>query len=70
VITLIESVMILAKGLGAGRLVDTSAGVVVVVLLYLRLGNDRMLEVVALDLLLLEQHNRTDVRVAMIMVNK
>jgi len=62
--------MILAKGLGAGRLVDTSAGVVVVVLLYLRLGNDRMLEVVALDLLLLEQHNRTDVRVAMIMVNK
>jgi hypothetical protein len=57
--------MILANGLGAGLLVDTSAGVVV--LLYLRAGIDRTLEVVALDLLL-EQHNRTDVRVAMIMV--
>jgi hypothetical protein len=57
--------MILAKGLGAGRLVDTSAGVVVV--LYLRPGRDRTLEIVALDLLV-EQHNRTVVRVAMIMV--
>jgi len=56
--------MILAKGLGAGRLVDTSAGVVVVVvLLYLRPA--RRIEVVALDLLL-EQHNRIGVRVAMI----
>jgi len=58
--------MILAKGLGAGRLVDTSAGVVVVVvLLYLRPA--RRIEVVALDLLL-EQHNRTGVRVAMIII--
>jgi hypothetical protein len=57
--------MILANGLGAGLLVDTSAGVVV--LLYLRAGIDRTLEVVALDLLG-EQHNRTVVRVAMIMV--
>jgi hypothetical protein len=57
--------MILANGLAAGRLVDTSAGVVV--LLYLRAGIDRTLEVVALDLLG-EQHNRTVVRVAMIMV--
>lgn len=57
--------MILANGLGAGLLVDTSAGVVV--LLYLRAGIDRTLEVVALDLLV-EQHNRTDVRVAMIIV--
>ena len=62
--TLIESVMILANGLGAGRLVDTSAGVVVP--LYLRPEEDRILEVVALDLLV-EQHNRTGVRVAMIM---
>jgi hypothetical protein len=62
-----ESVMILAKGLGAGRLVDTSAGAFVVVLLYLPLGGDIMLEVVALDLLV-EQHNRTDVRVAMMIV--
>ena len=62
---MIESVMILAKGLGAGLFVDTSAGVVV--LLYLRLGRDRTFEVVALDLLL-EQHNRTDVRVAMVNV--
>jgi hypothetical protein len=61
-------VIILANGLGAGLLVDTSAGVFVVVLLYLRLGNGRMLEVVALDQLLLEQHNRTDVRVAMVNV--
>jgi len=60
--------MILAKGLGAGLLVDTSAGVVVVVvLLYLLHG--RHIEVVVLDLLLV-QHNRTDVRVAMIIVNK
>ena len=60
--------MILAKGLGAGLLVDTSAGVVVVVvLLYLRRG--RHIEVVALDLLL-EQHNRTGVRVAMMIVKK
>jgi hypothetical protein len=58
--------MILAKGLGAGLLVDTSAGVIV--LLYLRSGKDRIVEVVALDLLLLEQHNRTDVRVAMMNV--
>jgi hypothetical protein len=57
--------MILANGLGAGLLVDTSAGVVV--LLYLRAGIDRAVEVVALDLLV-EQHNRTDVRVAMIIV--
>ena len=65
---MIESVMILAKGLGAGLLVDTSAGVVVVVvLLYLLHG--RHIEVVVLDLLLV-QHNRTDVRVAMIIVNK
>jgi len=65
-ITLIESVIILAKGLGAGRLVDTSAGVVVVVvLLYLRPA--RLIEVVALDLLS-EQHNRTVVRVAMLIV--
>ena len=57
--------MILANGLGAGLLVDTSAGVVV--LLYLRPGRDRIVEVVALDLLL-EQHNRTVVRVAMMNV--
>jgi hypothetical protein len=60
-----ESVMILAKGLGAGRLVDTSAGVAV--LLYLRPVRDRRVEVVALDLLV-EQHSRTDVRVAMVNV--
>ena len=59
--------MILAKGLGAGLLVDTSAGVAV--LLYLRAEIDKMLEVVALDLLLV-QHNRTEVRVAMIIVYK
>jgi hypothetical protein len=58
--------MILANGLGAGRLVDTSAGVVV--LLYLRPGKDRIFEVVALDLLG-EQHNRTVVRVAMMNVS-
>jgi len=64
--TLIESVIILAKGLGAGRLVDTSAGVVVVVvLLYLRPA--RLIEVLALDLLP-EQHNRIGVRVAMVIV--
>lgn len=60
--------MILAKGLGAGLLVDTSAGVVVVVVL-LYLGRGRHIEVVALDLLL-EQHNRTEVRVAMIIVDE
>jgi hypothetical protein len=54
--------MILAKGLGAGLFVDTSAGVVV--LLYLRPGKDRIFEVLPLDLLL-EQHNRTGVLVAM-----
>ena len=68
-ITLIESVMILAKGLGAGLLVDTSAGVVVMELLYLRAGIDKTLELVAFDLLL-EQHNRTGVRVAMMIVEK
>jgi len=61
--------MILAKGLGAGLLVDTSAGDIVVELLYLRAGTDKMLEVVALDLLLV-QHNRTDVRVAMIILDE
>ena len=54
--------IILAKGLGAGRLVDTSAGVATV-LLYLRPA--RLMKVVPLDLPL-EQHNRIGVRVAMI----